>query len=262
MVNQSTRDIKKVLVVDDSKLARLTLGRLLKKKSITVLEADSVASALDVLRNEAVDAIFLDVQMPEQSGFDGLKILKKDPELKLIPCSMYSGDLSAEAQQEAIDKGAQAYLFKPANAESLDKVLAILTAESVADATQESAVVVQQNCVDASSLVVHKKAVLKLDGRTKNLARLLNQGRKETKVAVNVLTSRLSDVSEEIEVLKKKSAHAEHDDLLHRRAENDIHGQIQKNRENLRLAITVAIISVTLAVVSLMITGFIYFSYI
>lgn len=131
--------IRNVLVIDDSKLARLTLSRLLKAKDLGVTEATSVKEGIEILQNESIDAAFIDVQMPEQDGFEGLSIIRQDPALKHLPCSMYSGDLSMEAQQEALDNGAQAYLFKPANTDSVENVLLALHDHLTANLTREEA---------------------------------------------------------------------------------------------------------------------------
>lgn len=279
------KKIKKALVVDDSKLARVTLSRLLTNKGITVIEAESVVGAMDILSTDTVDAIFLDVQMPELNGFEGLKLIKANESLKNIPCSMYSGDLSTEAQQEAISRGAQAYLFKPANSESLEHVLEALEANIVAEdmrqyVPQPTVAESRQNeqeaqegsqdsqspawqqqvpFIDPQQMDKHKKALLTLDGRTRSLARLLNQEKKETETAFVDLGNRLSTVDTELESLKKYKEHTQHDDLLHKRTENDIRGQLQKTRDNLRLATTVAIISVILAVAAIVIVGILYF---
>ncbi len=47
--------IKKVLVVDDSKLARLTLARLLKERDLDVVEAESVDDGMKVLNDELLN---------------------------------------------------------------------------------------------------------------------------------------------------------------------------------------------------------------
>lgn len=123
-------NIRNVLIIDDSKLARVTLSRLLKAKDYNISEAASVDEGLEILRNEPIDAAFIDVQMPEKDGFVALETIKNDPDLAHLPCSMYSGDTSNESHQSALEKGADAYLFKPANADSVDNVLQALEAHA------------------------------------------------------------------------------------------------------------------------------------
>ncbi len=267
------KKIKKVLIVDDSKLARLTLERLLNSQGISVIEASSVADAMQMLSEETVDAIFWDVQMPEQSGFDGLRLVKEDARLRHIPCSMYSGDLSQDAQQEAISRGAQAYLFKPANREHVAQVIETLARNVIADDMQQYALP-EQNVVvtgvgvseqaqgEAERLMAqvnsrftqqnrqiekHQKALIALDGRTRNLARLFNQQKKKVETLEGSFTERVGSLETELVALKADNDHAKNDDLLHKRAENDIRGELKRMRDHLRKAFTIAIISMIVA---------------
>ncbi len=261
--------IKKVLVVDDSKLARLTLSRLLAQKGIEVLEADSVSEALAILATETVDSIFLDVQMPEQTGFDALHILKNDPKLKAIPCSMYSGDLSVQAQKEAILSGAQAYLFKPANSQSLEHVLTALEENIIADdmvkyatASEDSDASPHKEAkpspVTKSELAKkHRKAIATLDGRTRHLARIINDKNQE----IHQVSDRLSSLDIEVENLKKYSQFIQHEELQQKRSESNIRVQLQETRANLRLATTVAVVATLIAGLAMLLSIIIYFSY-
>ncbi len=115
--------IKTALIIDDSKFARLILTKLLKEKNIKVVEAESAKKGLEELGKKKTDMIFLDVMMPEIGGLECLSMLKteaKYSDFKEIPVVMYSSELDIKTQQEAISKGACAYLFKPVNGKSLD----------------------------------------------------------------------------------------------------------------------------------------------
>lgn len=268
------KKIKKVLVVDDSKLARLTLERLLNSLGISVLEAGSVAGAMQLLSQEMVDAIFWDVQMPVQSGFEGLRLVKADARLSHIPCSMYSGDLSQGAQQEAAARGAQAYLCKPANRENVEQVIETLTRNVVADNMQQYAVpeqnmsitrlsfadtgqgAIKQSVDQISGLLSqqhrqlekHQKALMALDSRTRNLARLFNQQKKKVETVDSHFIERVSSLNTELEALKQGHDNTKNDELLHKRAENDIRGELKHVRDNLRKAFTIAIVAMIVAI--------------
>ena len=71
----------KCLVVDDEKLARELLAEYIQKvPDLELIEMRSNAiSAQSILRKEAIDLIFLDIQMPNLSGIDFLKTLKNPP---------------------------------------------------------------------------------------------------------------------------------------------------------------------------------------
>jgi len=70
-------------------------------------------------RLEEIGLIFLDLNMPLQNGFELMMELKSDPDFKEIPVVMISGSRREEERQEALLKGAVAYLTKPISFEGL-----------------------------------------------------------------------------------------------------------------------------------------------
>src|SRR5204862_2714783 len=76
----------RVLVVDDSRMNRLTLARLLEQLGHAVVEAEDGREALDRLASGgAIDLVLLDVVMPVLAGFQTLEAMKADPALAAIP---------------------------------------------------------------------------------------------------------------------------------------------------------------------------------
>ena len=119
--------LKTALIVDDSRLARLTLKRLLAKYDIEVAEAESVVDGENwIARHTLPDIVFMDIMMPDIDGYEGLARLRADPDTHDLPVIMYSGDISEEARQRARDAGATGYLPKPADASRLDHLLSAL----------------------------------------------------------------------------------------------------------------------------------------
>jgi len=87
---------KRVLVVDDSKSARLVLRRMLEKYGLLVDTVESAGEALEFLTHERPDAIFMDHMMPGMDGFQAVKAIKANPRTATIPVMMYTskgGDL-------------------------------------------------------------------------------------------------------------------------------------------------------------------------
>lgn len=116
--------LKNALIVDDSRLARLTLKRLLMQYDIQVSEAEGVIDAESWIQNNLMpDLVFMDVMMPELDGFQGLERMRANPETRHVPVIMYSGDISEETRKKARDYGATGYLPKPADANRLDHLL-------------------------------------------------------------------------------------------------------------------------------------------
>ena len=107
-----------VLVVDDERLARKDLIALLGAyDNIRVVgEADDVPSAAKAIEKLSPDVIFLDIQMPGESGFDLLD--KADVEAQVIFVTAYD-----EYAIRAFEVNALDYLLKPVNTDRLTKAL-------------------------------------------------------------------------------------------------------------------------------------------
>ena len=87
---------KRVLVVDDSKSARLVLRRMLEKHGLIVDTVESATEALEYLIVYRPDAIFMDHMMPGMDGFEAVRAIKGNPQTATIPVMMYTskgGDL-------------------------------------------------------------------------------------------------------------------------------------------------------------------------
>lgn len=96
------------LIVEDEPLARNLLADYVNKVSfLELVEAvGSPLSALDIMRNETIDLMFLDIQMPEITGITLLKTLQKKP--LVILTTAYS-----EYALESYDLDVLDYLLKP-----------------------------------------------------------------------------------------------------------------------------------------------------
>lgn len=104
----------RILVIDDEKTDLLILHRILSKDYV-IFTAKSGCCGLKRAGAERPDLILLDIIMPDISGFDVLKILKADPDLKDIPIIIITG-LDNEADEEkGLLLGAVDYIFKPFN---------------------------------------------------------------------------------------------------------------------------------------------------
>ena len=101
----------RVLIVDDEPLARSNLKVLLQQDTdvASIAECGSGAEAIAEIRSTRPDLVFLDVQMPECSGFDVLETVKADDFLPVIVfVTAYD-----EYALRAFDAGALDYLLKP-----------------------------------------------------------------------------------------------------------------------------------------------------
>src|SRR5256885_17219690 len=111
----------RVLLVDDNKGQRVTLESILKSSGFQVTSADCGNAALAAAGKEEFAAALLDIEMPDLTGIDVLRILKKqDPSMTVI---MMTGYAETEYAVDALNAGATAYLLKPANIEQIKRLL-------------------------------------------------------------------------------------------------------------------------------------------
>lgn len=110
----SARPIR-IMLVDDSAVVRGLISRALKEEPAfhVVASASNGAMALQLLKNEQVDVILLDIEMPEMDGITALpKLLEMKPGVKVIMVSTLS-QRGAEISLQALSLGAADYVPKP-----------------------------------------------------------------------------------------------------------------------------------------------------
>jgi two-component system, LytTR family, response regulator len=108
----------KVVVVDDERLARAKLRAMLEhypQISITG-EADSCQTALSLINEDRPDVVFLDIQMPRESGFDLVNRLERP--IKIIFVTAFD-----EYAIRAFEINALDYLLKPVSQERLTRAV-------------------------------------------------------------------------------------------------------------------------------------------
>nr|WP_321266288.1 two-component system response regulator [uncultured Sulfurimonas sp.] len=107
---------KTILVVDDTS-DNLSLILDLLKDKYRVKLANSGKKAIDYLKSsESVDLILLDIMMPELSGYDVIKVLKKDSKTKDIPIIFLTALSDMRDEQKGLEMGAADYITKPISA--------------------------------------------------------------------------------------------------------------------------------------------------
>jgi Amt family ammonium transporter len=105
-----------VLLVDDDASNRDALSRRLESSGYTVLTAESGRHALELIngqRGHRVDAVLLDVMMPEMSGIETLRRLRLSRSFSDLPVIMVTADHTSADVAEALDLGANDYVTTP-----------------------------------------------------------------------------------------------------------------------------------------------------
>lgn len=103
----------KVLVVDDEPFICRSLSFVLRKDDYEVFEARNGEEALDVIRSERPDLVFLDVMMPKINGFEVTRTVKTDGELKGTLIVLLTAKGQDADRQTGEESGADAYMTKP-----------------------------------------------------------------------------------------------------------------------------------------------------
>src|SRR5271155_454280 len=99
---------KRALVVDDSKSARIILSRMLEKYDIEVDLAESAEQAIEYLKHDRPDAIFMDHLMPGMGGLQAVQAIKSNPQTAMIPIMMYTSQAGARTGARAPAAGGEA----------------------------------------------------------------------------------------------------------------------------------------------------------
>jgi PAS domain S-box-containing protein len=109
-----------VLVIDDDPSVRDVVKRSLTKEGVSVMTASSGEEGLELARRHRPDVITLDVQMPGMDGWEVLKTLKSDPELRQIAVIMMT---NIDEKTTGYALGAAEYMTKPVDRDHLVEVL-------------------------------------------------------------------------------------------------------------------------------------------
>jgi DNA-binding NtrC family response regulator len=112
----------KILVVDDEKSILLLLREALGQWGYQVKTASSGTEALEILRTELFDAMLSDVRMPDMSGLDLLREVRKQDES--IEVVMMTGYPTIASAVQALKEGAYDYLSKPLILDELRHLMA------------------------------------------------------------------------------------------------------------------------------------------
>lgn len=100
-----------ILIIDDEKSIRKTLGEILSYEGYKIEEAADGLEGLNLFKSKEYDAVLCDIKMPK---VDGMEFLEKAREANPdVPVIMVSGHGNIETAVEAVKKGAYDYISKP-----------------------------------------------------------------------------------------------------------------------------------------------------
>ena len=113
----------KILVVDDDALCRKAAILFTKNTDFLIEAVSSGKACIEFIKNNNVDLILLDMEMPEMNGYETLKEIRKTGILRNIPVVFMSG--TEELLKKAISDGCtvEGILKKPFNPDTLIKTI-------------------------------------------------------------------------------------------------------------------------------------------
>ena len=106
---------KTILIVDDFEDNRFVIKETLKffNKETLALEAANGVQALEVLKNNKIDFVIMDLDMPEMNGFEALSEIRKNKKLKHLKVIASTASLITNGDEEFLEFGFDGYLPKP-----------------------------------------------------------------------------------------------------------------------------------------------------
>jgi len=113
---------KKVLIVDDSLSARMSLVKRLQRHGLDIVEACDGMQALDCLRCDSFELVITDLDMPRLGGLELLSEIRQRRLLD-IPVVIVTSRTEESLRKRATRYGVEAFLNKPVSDESLANVL-------------------------------------------------------------------------------------------------------------------------------------------
>ena len=110
-----------ILVVDDLRSSRLTLGGILEDEGHNVVLAENGYQAIEAAKQIPFDLIFMDIKMPGINGVQTFREVKKiNPKAAVIMMTAYSVE---DLVREALEEGAYAVVYKPFDIEHVVSII-------------------------------------------------------------------------------------------------------------------------------------------
>lgn len=104
---------KTVLIIEDEEDAAELFAEMMRVSGFRVLKTPSSAPAMEMMISEPPDIVILDIMMPDISGFDILRDMRRTPALAGIPVIVVSAKSLPADIKLGMDAGASTYLTKP-----------------------------------------------------------------------------------------------------------------------------------------------------
>jgi len=117
----SEKTFPRILIAEDVESNYLYLKAVLSKLNATIFWAKNGVEAIEICEKNAIDLVFMDLQMPEMNGYEATEILKKKfPHLPIVAQTAFA---MSDDREKALDSGCDDYLAKPIKSKDLLNVV-------------------------------------------------------------------------------------------------------------------------------------------
>jgi two-component system chemotaxis response regulator CheY len=126
-----------ILIVDDSVIARSVIGKAAVLSDVgtgKIFNASNGAEALEILRDNWIDIVFCDINMPVMSGVEMIERMAEDGVTGSVPVVVVSSDGCLSKINRLKELGVREYIRKPFTPEEIGAALRRLLSDGAADA--------------------------------------------------------------------------------------------------------------------------------
>lgn len=115
---------KRILIIDDDARNIFALAAVLRARSFDCLSCMSADEALQLLKSDAaIDAVLIDMMMPDMDGYEAIPLIKRIPSRGAIPVISVTAQAMMGDREKCLDAGADGYISKPVDVDKLMQLL-------------------------------------------------------------------------------------------------------------------------------------------
>lgn len=119
-----------ILVVEDDRVNQIAISRMLKKMGHTATCVGDGQKAVDILKKESFDCVFMDIQMPTMDGIEATKVIRTSPDMvtvSKIPIVALTAHARPEDRDKFLKVGMNDYMSKPVSFEQISAAIKRIT---------------------------------------------------------------------------------------------------------------------------------------
>lgn len=115
---------KRILIIDDDARNIFALAAVLRARSFDCVSCTGAAEAIDLLKgNDVIDAILIDMMMPEMDGYEAIPLIKAIPSRSQTPVISVTAQAMIGDREKCLEAGADGYVAKPVDVDKLTQLL-------------------------------------------------------------------------------------------------------------------------------------------